>query len=148
MAIVYCGPGSIFESGLQTLVCPVNTQGTLGAGLALKFKQRYRGLLVEYSQACRQELCTTIKPYLTQTYSDGKRILCLATKEHWRFPSQLGYVKNGLFWISKHYEAMGIESLSIPKIGCGLGGLDFRTQVSPLIYRYLDPLPIQVELLV
>lgn len=148
MSIVYRGPGSIFESGLQTLVCPVNVVGVMGAGLALAFRNAYRGLLVEYGQACRGGFCNTARPYLTQVYPDGKRILCLATKDHWRHPSQVDYVENGLRWVNKHYQQMGIESMSVPKLGCGLGGLNFEQDVEPLIYKYLDPLPIQVELLV
>jgi hypothetical protein len=39
---------------------------------------------------------------------------------------------------------MGIHSIAFPPLGCGNGQLDFRSQVQPLMEKYLQPLPIEV----
>jgi O-acetyl-ADP-ribose deacetylase (regulator of RNase III) len=143
--ITYEGPGNIFLTGLQTLVCPVNTVGVMGAGLAKAFKERYPGLLVSYNMACMRGGLTISKPFVFPI-ADGKQVLCFATKQDWRDPSDIRYIQKGLAYLVKHYQELQIESLSLPMLGCGLGGLH-PSEVMPLLHNALDPLPIPVEIL-
>lgn len=145
--IVYEGPGDIFYSGLQTLVCPVNCVGVMGAGLAKAFKESYRGLFLAYWKACQEGRLRTDLPFLFDQPGNVHQVLCFATKDHWKQPSQELYIRDGLEYLAGHYQEMGITSLSVPPLGCGLGGLDYSTQVRPLLQQYLEPLPIQVEVL-
>ena len=43
----------------------------------------------------------------------------------------------------QYYEQQGITSLALPRIGAGLGGLEW-TEVRSLIIKALDPLPISI----
>jgi O-acetyl-ADP-ribose deacetylase (regulator of RNase III) len=144
--IVHEGPGDIFTSGMQTLVCPVNCRGAMGAGLALAFKQRYPGLFRGYWSAYEHQSLTTRRPYLFAV-NDGQQVLCLATKDDWRQPSRLEYVRTGLQYVRQYYDRLGITSLAVPMLGCGLGGLDYLSEVRPLIHAALHQLPIHVEIL-
>ena len=67
--------------------------------------------------------------------------LLFATKRHWRDKSRLDDIEAGLEWITKRYKSEGIESIALPALGCGLGGLDWR-EVGPLMCRYLSQLDI------
>lgn len=113
---------NIFDSGADYLVNPVNTVGVMGKGLALEFSKRRPGLLVAYKQACVQGVLSTHQPWI---YKD---VVCFATKQHWRNPSQLEWIKEGL---SNLVIPEG-KSIAFPRLGCGLGGLDWN-EVKPLI---------------
>lgn len=132
----------IFKSSAHTLVCPVNTVGVMGKGLAKAFSLRYEGLEARYRYACRKGLLTVNRPWIHHR-NDDEAILCFATKQHWRYPSRLEWIESGLDYLSKHYKEMGIKSLAIPMLGCGEGALDWY-DVYPLVYRYMDPIDIPV----
>ncbi len=67
------------------------------------------------------------------------------TKRHWREKSNLDDIEKGLQWIRGNYKGEKIQSLAIPALGCGLGGLNWR-EVGPLMCRYLADLDIQVAI--
>lgn len=126
-----------------TLTNPVNCEGVMGKGVALIFRQRYPDLLPAYQQACRTGDLAIGKPWLWQ--HRGISVLCFPTKDRWRLPSRFEYIDAGLAFLAAHYHQMGIANLSLPALGCGLGGLALE-QVLPLIQSYLDPLPIETYL--
>jgi len=135
---------SIFDSTMQTITVPVNTFAIMGNGLALAFKNRYPTLYPAYVNACKDELFT--KEGLFVFNSEDKRILCFPTKRHWKNPSKIEWIEEGLQLLSLHYAWYGIESISLPALGCGQGGLDYEL-VRALVYRYLDLHPLSVELI-
>ena len=53
----------------------------------------------------------------------GGWVINFPTKEHWRQPSQLGWVVGGLEDLARVLRDQGIRSVAIPALGCGLGGL-------------------------
>lgn len=146
MPIVETSQGDILHSSYQTLVCPTNVVGVMGAGLAKHMAYRIVGLKQAYQSACRLGLVGVGKLWVYPCGSN-QQILCLSTKKHWKDPSKLAYVEAGLQALVDHYEELGIKGISVPPLGCGLGGLDWETQVKPLIIQYLDPLPIPIELI-
>jgi O-acetyl-ADP-ribose deacetylase (regulator of RNase III) len=142
--ITYCGASDVLKSDKQTIVIPVNTVGVMGAGLALWFKLRYPDLFRKYRSGC---LSGQFKMGNLWLFKDSDRsYLLLPTKIDWRDKSEIEYVDIGLSKLADTYLSKGITSISIPAIGCGLGGLDFESEVKPLIYKHLDPLPIEVEI--
>lgn len=125
--------GSIFDSGAAVLVNPVNCVGVSGKGLALKFKKRFTLQQTIYERDCkaRRLLVGHIWPVVD---SQCRGIIYLATKGHWRDRSYLEDVDAGIerlkWWCYDH----DTESIAIPALGCGLGGLDW-SDVLPLIKR-------------
>lgn len=137
--------GSIFDSNMHALVCPTNTVGTLGKGLALEFKRNYPSLNVPYQTACHSGMFEVYGMYVHEVPDSDRIIVCLPTKQHWRNPSKLEYVEQALFSLYRDYERRGIQSIAVPALGCGLGGLSWE-DVYELIYKYLDPIDIPVEI--
>lgn len=135
--------GDIFASNMQTIVNTVNCVGVMGKGIALEFKKRYPDMYKEYAAMCRNGEVKPGKPYY---YFDifGNSIINFPTKDHWRSPSKLSYVVNGLKWFRKNYEELGITSIAFPPLGCGNGGLAWST-VGPIMYYYLHDLSIDIE---
>lgn len=133
---------NIFESPAQVLVNTVNTVGVMGKGIAKQFKQIYPEMFEQYQIFCENKALDIGKLWIYK--SDHKWILNFPTKKHWRSPSKLEYIEAGLKKFVATYEEKGITSISFPLLGCGNGGLDWETQVQPLMEHYLRPLPIEV----
>lgn len=126
----------LLQSRAQTVVCPTNTVGTMGKGLAKQFAEAYPGLLHAYRQACKDGEHTIEKPWVYKVNS-RKQILCVATKKHWKNDSKEEWVEAGLRAIRDHWKDYDIRSLAVPMLGCGNGGLDWQ-RVYYLLYVYLD----------
>jgi len=135
--------GDILKSDLQTVVCPVNVVGVMGKGLALEMAKEYPGLLAAYKNVCRTEELTIENIWLYKVNS-RRYVLCFPTKIHWRNPSQIEWIDNNLALLADKYETLGIKSLAMPRIGCGLGGLNWELDIRPLVYKHLDKLPIPI----
>lgn len=137
--------GDIFKSKCEALVNPVNIKGIMGKGLALAFKTKYPAHFENYKRACQNGEMTTDKVLAYQEIN-GPMIICLATKADWKDSSKIEYVSAGLDDLVKQIETLGIRSIAIPKLGCGLGGLDWD-KVRPLIIEKLSSLDgISVEI--
>lgn len=133
--------GNIFESSAQTIVNPVNCKGVMGAGLAKQFKERYPKMYQAYRNFC---IAGLLKPSKLMLYKEQDHwILNFPTKNDWRDGSNIMYIESGLKKFVDTYASKGITSIAFPKIGCGLGGLDWSL-VELVMKKYLDPLPIDV----
>ena len=133
--ITIASNGDIFKSKCEALVNPVNTKGVMGKGLALAFKTKYPAHFANYQRACKSGEMTTEK-VLAYQEKNGPMIICLATKADWRDSSK----------IANQIKALGIRSVAIPKLGCGLGGLDWN-KVRPLIVEKMSTIDgIDVEI--
>lgn len=143
MTIQHDVTGNILESDRQTLVCPVNTIGVMGKGLALDMSKAYRGLLYNYRKVCMNGQLT-VQSLWVYPVNKHRQILCFPTKEHWRQPSKIEWIDFNLAQLALDYQELGITSLAIPRLGCGLGGLDWEPDVRPLVYRHLKNLPIPI----
>lgn len=136
--------GDIFETKCTTIVNTVNCVGVMGKGIALEFKKRYPCMFDEYVYRCKEGKLKPGEPYVYQDLL-GTKILVFPTKDHWRSPSRLSYVVDGLDWFVKHYKEYDIDSIAFPPLGCGNGGLSWSV-VGPIMYKKLSTLPIQVEI--
>lgn len=136
--------GNLFESRASTLVNTVNCVGVMGKGIALDFKKNYPEMYEEYMQLCEQHKLKPGQPYYYSDYN-GASIINFPTKDHWRSPSKLSYIIDGLDWFRDNYEKLGITSVAFPPLGCGNGGLTWEV-VGPLMYSKLADLPIEIEI--
>ena len=139
--IDYC-KGNLLEAKVEALVNPVNCVGVMGKGLALAFKQAYPDNFYYYKTACSlgevkvgQMFITANNSFLYPFY-----IINFPTKEHWKDPSKIEYVKDGLVALTKDIHRLQIKSIAIPALGCGLGGLEWK-EVESLIISAFNPLP-------
>ncbi len=150
MGVIYV-KGNIFDSPCAVLTCPVNTVGVMGAGLAMQFRDRYHSLLSRYKLFCNTNLIVVGKPMLYR-HDIENYILLFPTKKDWRDPSNIEYVKNGLDYLIKNDGFKDLVknrefSIAFPKLGCGLGGLEWQ-DVRPLMQESLEKLDCKVEIYV
>lgn len=136
--------GNIFDSNAETLVNTVNCVGVMGKGIASEFKKKYPQMFLEYKEMCSKQL---LKPGKLHVYiEDNKvKVINFPTKNHWRSPSKVEYIIEGLEWFVNNYEYLNISSIAFPPLGCGNGGLSWD-YIGPLMYHYLKDLPINIEI--
>jgi O-acetyl-ADP-ribose deacetylase (regulator of RNase III) len=134
---------SVFNSPAAVITNTVNCEGFMGAGLALEMALRHPDLEADYQLRCKAGAMQIGRPYLYPVSSRGYRaVLNFPTKQHWRFPSRLAWIEQGLAYIASNYAKASppITSLALPRLGCDKGGLDWQ-QVQPLIEKHLADLP-------
>ena len=64
-----------------------------------------------------------------------KAIINFPTKKHWKDNSELNYIVLGLEKLKIAVQRYNIKSIAFPKVGCGLGNLDWN-DVFPLIEAF------------
>lgn len=130
---------SLFDSNAQVLVNPVNCVGAMGKGLALEFKKLYPRMFEEYKIDC-SKVNYKLGTVGYHSLGDNKFIFNAATKFHWRNDSTDEGIKNCCENITKLIELFNVQSIAIPALGCGLGGLDFErvNTIMKYHFEYLD----------
>lgn len=135
--------GNILDSDCEALVNPVNCVGASGAGLAKRFAFRWPGYERTYRAACKRGQ-VKLGEVGWFPIEDGRRIIAFPTKDHWRNPSQIEWIKGGLKSLHDLIERDGIKSIAIPALGCGNGGLRW-SDVRYEIEYWLHPLNIRID---
>ena len=122
--------GDLLLADVEALVNTVNTVGIMGKGLALQFKEAFPQNFLAYEDTCKRGHLEIGRMFVTETSRlVGPRwIINFPTKQDWRHPSRLEYVREGLYDLVRVIRERGIKSVALPPLGCGYGGLDW-TQV-------------------
>jgi O-acetyl-ADP-ribose deacetylase (regulator of RNase III) len=135
--------GDLFSqiNSVEAIINTVNCVGVMGKGVALEFKKRYPENFQKYKDKCVNKELSIGKSFVYKIpHSERtKFIINFPTKKHWRNPSKIEYIIEGLddlILIIKHYN---IRSVAMPALGCGNGNLDWKI-VKPLIEKKLSPL--------
>ena len=105
----------------------------MGKGIALQAKELYPELPKQWAS-----MVSKILDYNVTFYDKEHNLIATQTKEHWRNPSKLEIIKKSLFYLVKIAEFYGMPRIYLPPLGCGNGGLDWETQVKPLMASKLD----------
>jgi O-acetyl-ADP-ribose deacetylase (regulator of RNase III) len=137
--------GNLFESDCDALVNTVNTVGVMGAGIALQFKNLFPENYILYKNACKDGIVVTGKMFTTVANFKGRKILIVnfPTKEHWRNPSKLNYIEEGLISLANGLRMSGINSIAIPALGCSNGALNWLN-VKELIVSHLGTIDKEI----
>jgi O-acetyl-ADP-ribose deacetylase (regulator of RNase III) len=133
--------GNLLEADAEALVNTVNTIGVMGKGVALMFKEAFPENFKAYAQACKAKQVRLGEMFITEREDllGPQWIINFPTKGHWKYPSQIKWVQDGLTDLVRVIEEKKIRSIAIPPLGSGNGGLKW-TDVRPLIEKALAPL--------
>ncbi len=134
--------GNILEADAEALVNTVNCVGYMGKGIALQFKKAFPENFKAYERACKAKSVRPGKMFVFKTGSmwNPRYIINFPTKRHWRGKSRIEDIEAGLQALVDEVVKLGIRSIAIPPLGCGLGGLDWNT-VRSMIEKAFSSLP-------
>ena len=121
--------GNLLEAKAEALVNTVNTVGVMGKGIALMFKERFAENYRQYAAACKAEKVVTGEMFVTEVRElEGPRwIVNFPTKRHWRSPSQIAWIIDGLNDLRSFIIENQLGSIAIPPLGAGNGGLPWAS---------------------
>ncbi|MFJ2449259.1 macro domain-containing protein [Pseudomonas sp. NPDC087626] len=120
--------GNLLEAKVEALVNTVNTVGVMGKGIALMFKERFADNYRLYATACKANQVHTGKMFITEVRElDGPRwVINFPTKQHWRSPSKISWIAEGLDDLRHFLIDQQVKSIAIPPLGAGNGGLEWN----------------------
>ncbi|WP_226300123.1 type II toxin-antitoxin system antitoxin DNA ADP-ribosyl glycohydrolase DarG [Pseudomonas sp. MM213] len=136
--------GNILESTADAIVNTVNCEGYMGKGIAYQFKLEFPLNFESYAQTCKQKLLRPGKLHIFK--ENGKIIINFPTKDKWRAKSKYEYIEDGLKALKTAIKEWKIDSISIPPLGCGNGGLEWGKVKEIIISELIDESNIDITL--
>lgn len=127
--------GNLLDAEVDAVVNTVNTVGVMGKGIALMFKEKYPLNYEIYAAACKRKEVQLGEMFVTESgeFFGPKWIINFPTKGHWRYPSKVEWVINGLSDLRRTLIEKNIKSIAIPPLGAGNGGLEW-----PLVRKLIE----------
>lgn len=133
--------GNLLDADVEAVVNTVNTVGVMGKGIALQFKRAFPENFRAYERACKHGEITLGRVFVhdNQSLHGPRFVINFPTKSHWKGSSRLEDIRTGLRSLTETIKNLGIKSIAVPPLGCGLGGLSWN-DVRPMIEKALEPL--------
>ena len=121
--------GNLLNADTNAIVNTVNCVGIMGRGIALQFKNKFPGNYNAYASACKSGEVRLGKMFVFDVSDPAgpEYIINFPTKGHWRNKSDLQDIAKGLDDLVEVIVKKNIKSLALPPLGCGLGGLDWKS---------------------
>lgn len=134
--------GDILRAEAEALINTVNCVGVMGRGIALQFKRAFPANFAAYVTACKRDEVQPGSMLVIETgqLTNPRWIINFPTKRHWKGKSRIEDIDAGLVALIADVKRLGIRSIAVPPLGCGLGGLDWA-DVRPRIERAFAELP-------
>ncbi len=126
--MIHFTTGNLLEAKAEALVNTVNTVGVMGKGIALMFKEEFPENFKAYADACKKGEVRTGRMFVTERSAVlGPRwIINFPTKRNWIHPSRMEWIVEGLENLKKVIVGKHIQSIALPPLGAGNGGLEWR----------------------
>lgn len=143
--IRYIEFGNIFAiEGINCYAHGCNCAGAMGKGIALQFKLKYPLMFKKYKEIC---LKGEFKLGDVFEYAiNDERIYNLGTQETWRTKAVLSAIEESVYKMFELASLNSVKSIAIPKIGAGLGGLNWN-DVKKVLEKAASDFP-NIELVV
>ncbi|WP_090446003.1 macro domain-containing protein [Duganella sp. CF458] len=130
MTVIYC-TGDIFTVlSPQAIAHGCNCAGAMGKGIAITFREKWPLMYARY-----KELCSAKRFVLGDVFEwteGATKIYNLGTQKTWRSKAEISAIKASMEKLSVLLTSSGISEIYMPRIGSGLGGLDWA-EVKPII---------------
>ncbi len=150
--MIHAVEGDILLSRAQAIAHGVAPMDPMNQGLAKALHEKYPAMHKDFHHWCHQHHPKPGEAWLWGG-PGGVRIINLLTQdggyEHGAKPGKasVGNINHALRALRKLLDKEGIESLALPRLATGVGGLEW-SEVKPLIERHLGDLDIPVYLYV
>lgn len=150
--------GDLFEQECDAIVIPTNRQtksngeAVMGAGVAKEAAERWPWLPAKYGKELDRTEFTFgfgLGAVIGFGRDNGKYIITFVTKKHWNRSSEPELIRDGARQLADlanqlfpgrvfHFNSSPHPRICLPRLGCGLGKLNWETMVKPILEEYLD----------
>jgi O-acetyl-ADP-ribose deacetylase (regulator of RNase III) len=112
----------------QALAQGCNCQGSMGAGIATGFRDRYPEMYAEYRRRCKAEPRRfNLGDAMLWKADDRPWVFNLGTQEkYWRARASYEAIETALRKMRRRANRERIASIAMPRIGAGYGGLSWK----------------------
>lgn len=119
--------GNLLEAPAEALVNTVNEVGVMGKGIALMFREAFPENTRRYTEACKEKKVRVGTMFVVRErdLTAQRWIINFPTKKHWRQPSRMEWIRDGLKDLARVIRDKQIRSVAVPPLGCGAGGLEW-----------------------
>ena len=125
--------GDLFNSGERVIAHGCNTVGVMGAGVAKIVRSKSEQAYKRYKAVCDARV---FHLGYAQFVTDEEIDLCI-----YNLATQIAPGPDATSWgiflsfcnMLEHAKSIGIKRIAIPRIGSGIGGLDWMTECLPAI---------------
>jgi O-acetyl-ADP-ribose deacetylase (regulator of RNase III) len=136
--------GDLFANahGVEAFAHGCNCQGSMGAGIAKGFRERYPEMYEQYRARCKAEPRQFNLGDAWLWREKGRpAVFNLGTQEKfWHARASYEAVEEALTRMREQADAEGIRAIAIPRIGVGYGGLSWR-KVRAIVERVFADWP-------
>jgi len=121
--------GDLFKTECDVIGHGVNVKGLMGAGIAKTFAHTYPEMFRQYQHLCRNEALVPGEAFVYYDRLHEDVVLNIVSQDKPGRFARLEWIESGtlsaLEQLEKHFG--GAETIALPKIGCGIGGLSWST---------------------
>lgn len=138
--------GNVFDSGVPALAHGCNIRGVMGAGIAVQFKQRWPEMYTQYRRRCRAGRFRLGEVMIWADPSSGTTIYNMATQQNPGADATTKAIEVSIQTVIKDVmmTQYGDAVVAMPRIGCGLGGLQW-VDVECVLAKVIAPHPVQLQ---
>lgn len=115
--------GDLFTSDSTALGHGVNVEGLMGAGIAPYFARLFPQMYMDYRALCAAKLLHPGDVHVHTTLN--LTIYNIASQDRPGKHARLDWLLDGVDAALDHAQSVGHSVLAIPRIGCGIGGLQW-----------------------
>lgn len=124
--------GSLFDTDCVAIAQGCNARGVMGAGIAKAFKDKWPDMYEEYRDLCNE---TGLDGGEMHVWEDEDiTIFNLITQDYPGRNAKISYVRYSAYAAAVHAMESGIDYIAIPRIGCGIGGLEWPDVEENLLF--------------
>ena len=148
--------GNLFTyDGLEAICHGCNCKGLMGAGIAKEIKEKFPKMHRYYQDMCAEgefilgsvfmaHKFDTSAPYVEEIQQSGfSTIYNLATQNHPGPYASLKAIKDSVTTMIDDAEQSGIKTIGVPRLGAGIGGLDWNN-VKRLLEELGNATPVEL----
>lgn len=115
--------GDLFELDLPAIAHGCNTGGSMAGGIAREVKRRWPDCYAEYARLCREGHFPLGGFHAWE--GEGLVVYNLATQVRPGADARLEAIREAVTGALADAEARAVSRLGVPRIGAGIGGLDW-----------------------
>ncbi|MEI3796511.1 MULTISPECIES: macro domain-containing protein [unclassified Chitinophaga] len=124
--VTYLKEGNIFNiPGVSNYAHGCNCAGAMGKGIAVQFKEKFPEMYLQYKKLCRSGTFTLGEVFM-YNYGDG-RVFNLGTQQSWTTKAEISAVNVAIGKMLQLAAENQVTQIALPKIGAGLGKLDWES---------------------